>query len=80
MMLKSKKRTYHISMNEKLITKTVDYCATLDMNELQEYIDDNFKKASKLGASHKTGAWVESKLYRDKAKIAIIEMENRRYG
>ena len=66
-----------MSINEKLALRVIDECSKMSNYALQKYIDGNFKKASALGAKNSNGAWAESKMYRDKAKIAIIEMDNR---
>ena len=80
MKLISKKRSYVIALGEDLVMKTIAHCKNLDMQGLQKYIDDNFAKATKLGRSRKSGAWTEARMSREKAKVAIIEMEKRRYG
>jgi predicted transcriptional regulator len=80
MKLISKKRSYVIAMSEDLTMRTIAHCKTLSMEELQEYIDSNFRKANRLGHSRKSGAWYEGRMFKEKAKVAIIEMEKRRYG
>ena len=80
MKLISKKRSYIIFMSEDLTNRTIAHCKTLSMEDLQTYIDENFKKANHLGKSRKSGAWYEGKMFKEKAKVAIIEMDKRRYG
>lgn len=77
MNLKSNKRTYQIFLEENLANRVIAHCSQLNSRDLQEYIDTNFKKANRLGSSNKSGAWAESRMFRDKAKIAIIEMDKR---
>jgi hypothetical protein len=76
--LKSPKRTYQIDLPEKLTARVVSEFAGMTNTALQEYIETNFKKANRLGSSDKSGAWAESRMFRDKAKIAIIEMDCRK--
>lgn len=67
-------------MGEDLTNRTIEHCKQLSTDDLQTYIDENFKKASHLGNSRKPNAWYEGKLFKEKAKVAIIEMDKRRYG
>jgi hypothetical protein len=76
--LTSSKRTYQIFLNDSLLNKCIKHCASLPDYELQTYITDCFRKASNLGNSRKQNAWGESKIFRDKAKIGIIELDNRK--
>jgi len=77
MFIKSSKRVYIIGLDEKLANRVIAQCNNMTIGELQSYIDTNFKKAQTLGSKNSGGAWAESKMYRDKAKIAIIEMDDR---
>lgn len=76
--ISSKKRSYQIFLSDKLFERTSKFLKGLEDTELQNYIDRCFQKANHLGSSRKSGAWSESGMYRDKAKMAIIEKENRR--
>lgn len=75
MIVSSRKRSYTLNLNEKLFEKLVKHLSTLCDKKLQEYIDTNFKTASRLGSKNSGGAWAESRMYRDKAKLAIIIKE-----
>lgn len=76
MIVRSSKRTYILGLPEKLFDRVNTHLQTLGPDELQRYIDENFAKASKLGGKNSQGAWAESRMYRDKAKLAIIVKEN----
>ena len=78
MRLRSTKREYLILyLTPRNIGEVQKYLSTLDVVGIQEYVDECFSKASRLGASSRGGAWSESKVWRDKAKLGIIEKENR---
>ena len=79
MFLKSPKRTYIIELDEKLATRVIAKCKQMTDADLQKHIDSNFKKANFLGGKNKGGAWKEGRMYRDKAKIGILELDKRRY-
>lgn len=78
MFLESPKRTYIINLDEKLANRVVAECTKMTGADLQKYIDENFKKATSLLSKRKPGAWVEGNMYKDKAKIGVIEMDKRK--
>ena len=71
----SSRRTYHLDMTPKVYQRTMDHLFRLSPEGLQNFIDENFEKSSKLGTSRSSGAWGEGKLFRDKAKMAIVIKE-----
>lgn len=79
--IKSPRRSYQIFMTEKQIQKCKDHISNLSLSQLQTYIDENFKKATFNSLKpNNAECWRQGRLFRDRAKMAIIEKENRLYS
>jgi hypothetical protein len=76
MIYKSSKRSYVVSISVDIVERVNKYLSTMSREDTQKYIDDNFKMASILGAKSSSGAHRESRIHLDKAKIAILYLDD----
>lgn len=73
MIISSSKRTYQISLKEKKVRSLLYHFDNLTEEGLQRYIDDCFSKST--GHAYSGGAIEEKRIYRDKAKLAVLFKE-----
>lgn len=76
MLVRSSKRSYHIHLSESVRSRVIRNLKLFNKRDLQEFIDVNFSRASALSKSPRSGAWKESRMYRDKAKLGILIMDD----